>query len=226
MTNTKPPLFLVALLVFFAGSCSTCDVKTEVDLRDKEVKKLNERIIGGQPYDGMPAVVALTKNNRAHCTATIVAPTRAITAHHCVYGVPLKSLQVVFSSDINNSTPATRINIIAAKSHPRAVLSAYEITNDVAYITLESSAPVEAMLMRQSPVSVGEDLFLVGYGVDNGVSQVGAGRKRAAWAKINEVKFDKIFYGGGSINTCNGDSGGPAFTRTSDGTYEIAGITS
>lgn len=212
-------------LIFFAANCSTCNVQTDVNFRDKEIRKLNERIIGGQPYEGMPAVVALTRDGRAHCTATIVAPKRAITAHHCVYGVPLSSLQLVFASDIT-SPSALKIGVVAAKSHPKAILSNYEITNDVAYVTLATSAPVESMLMRKSPVSVGEELFLVGYGVENGNMQIGAGRKRAAWSKISEITLDKIFYGGSAVNTCNGDSGGPAFTRASDGTYEIAGITS
>lgn len=219
---------LAAALLFilaFSASCSDCDVRTQVDLHDKEVKKLNERIIGGEAYNGMPAVVALTRNGRAHCTATIVSPVRAITAHHCVYKVDLKTLKIVFSPDILDSS-ATRINVIAAKSHPRAVLSPTEITNDVAYLTLESAAPVSPMIMRQSDVLIGEKLFLVGYGVDNGESQSGAGRKRAAWSHVTEVTHDKIFYGGGTTNTCNGDSGGPAFTRAQDGTYEIAGITS
>jgi hypothetical protein len=78
-------------------------------------------------------------------------------------------------------------------------------------------------------VAEGDILTILGYGVTNGVTQVGSGVLRIGEMRVNEVTTDSIFsdYTPPAMsNTCFGDSGGPAFVEAEDGGLALAGITS
>ena len=62
--------------------------------------------------------------------------------------------------------------------------------------------------------------------MDSGYQQTGAGLKRAVWIPISEVYQGAFRYDHDQVNTCNGDSGGPAFHLTQGGEYLLAGVTS
>ena len=72
-----------------------------------------------------------------------------------------------------------------------------------------------------SPVDVGAPVRFVGYGYDENRA---IGQKRHAMNRVASVT-ENIFTGGAGADTCNGDSGGPAF-MTVEGVEVIAGVTS
>ena len=67
--------------------------------------------------------------------------------------------------------------------------------------------------------------MFVGYGVSNGFSQTGAGTKRFVNMAISQVGATQFSYAVPNKNTCNGDSGGPAFAQVG-GELLLAGVTS
>src|SRR5262249_1536230 len=102
--------------------------------------------------------------------------------------------------------------------------------NDVAVVILSQPATVTPLLMNTTALStadVGMNVRLVGYGIDSGNDTQGtsAGTKRQVTTPPTRVdpRFTEV--GTASKDTCEGDSGGPAFL-TINGTEYIAGITS
>src|SRR5437764_96629 len=73
--------------------------------------------------------------------------------------------------------------------------------------------------------STGKPLRVVGYGLDDGVQQTGAGVKRQVLTKLRSIASMLIGVGDTRHGTCNGDSGGPAFMKI-DGIETIVGVTS
>jgi hypothetical protein len=123
-------------------------------------------------------------------------------------------------------TPEFVLRVAALVPHP-----SYDpdtLAHDIAYVELDHDAPVQplAVVGADDPAWTQGPLFFVGYGVYNGSSGKGAGRKRAVWMDVSEVRSQTFSYGGDGKNTCNGDSGGPALYRPSQGTYLITGVTS
>src|SRR5262249_14388264 len=99
---------------------------------------------------------------------------------------------------------------------------------DLTLVQLAEDAPVQpAPLLREtmdnSSEFVGPPVTFVGYGVTNGNTQTGFGLRRVATFPIQVVGPAQIGGSSGAIddtefyyslpgrNTCNGDSGGPAF---------------
>lgn len=188
------------------------------------VSEQAKRIVGGQTFTGLPAVGALTRYGSHHCTGTLVAPRKVLTAAHCVRGQSASALRFVIGPSIY-SAQAT-LSVVSLHPHPSYNSSA--LTNDIAYVTLGQDAPVAPMkvLTAMSSAWAGRSLFFVGYGVTSGYSGSGAGTKRAVTMRIASVASTKFTYNDSGRNTCGGDSGGPAFFVDSAGTYHVAGVTS
>jgi hypothetical protein len=73
--------------------------------------------------------------------------------------------------------------------------------------------------------SIGKPLRIVGYGLNDGAQQTGAGVKRQVLTKLRSIAAMLIGVGDTRHGTCNGDSGGPAFMKI-DGVETIVGVTS
>ena len=73
---------------------------------------------------------------------------------------------------------------------------------------------------------VGKNLVFVGYGVSNGQTQTGSGVKRVVSIPVSQVAATQFAYQTPGRNTCNGDSGGPAFATDASGNLTVAGVTS
>ena len=65
----------------------------------------------------------------------------------------------------------------------------------------------------------------VGYGLDNATTQTGGGIKRATTTTLTDHTSLLLHFSDGTHETCNGDSGGPAF-MTIGGRETIVGLTS
>src|SRR5690606_6598664 len=123
------------------------------------------------------------------------------------------------------SSPDHVIGVASVTYHPS--YSGSSLQNDIGYVTLTADAPVEPMKLSPSMDAswVGKELIFVGYGASNGIQQTGYGTKRFVAMPIQQVWAKQFRYAVSGKNTCNGDSGGPAFAQV-DGELLLAGVTS
>ncbi len=215
-------LLSMALTLVF-GACSDGTIFPDQP-QQPVVNRQSSDIIGGYTFDGLPAAGVLVYDGNAHCSGTLVGPHTVVTAGHCVSGFSASRMQFIIGPSISQAQEV--INAQSILAHPG--YNAQSITNDIGLVTLARDSAIEPMgILRHMDSSwVGQDLFFVGYGVDNGYQQTGAGVKRAVWMSISNVMDSQFRYEDKNKNTCNGDSGGPAFFKDADGNYLLAGVTS
>jgi secreted trypsin-like serine protease len=192
--------------------------------------KVDQRIIGGTATTGDPNVVMLLMGFGSQasslCSGTLIAKRVVITAAHCVdnnWGF----IRVYFGSR-QGQDPAVlgqRMGV-AVKVHP--AWNAYNLTNDIALVRLDSDAPTQPKALNTEPMGsklLGQPVRLVGFGASNGTTKTGVGVKRQTLSKLDGIFSTKIRFNDGEHLTCNGDSGGPAF-MTINGQEKLVGITS
>ena len=202
-----------------------CGDVTELELDIARIGTDNSRIVGGSTYSGMPAVGALTYNGGASCTGTLIEPRKVLTAAHCVSGKSAAYMRFVIGPSVSSAQAVIRVKSLIP--HPN--YSSYNTTHDIGLVILASDASVKPMQVLTTPMTsswVGRSLYFVGYGVSNGYYGSGSGTKRAVWMKVSRVSSYTFTYNDSGRNTCNGDSGGPAFYQDASGNYLVAGVTS
>ncbi len=205
--------------------CASCGGQAlMIDSHQATTNEEVSEIVGGDEFDGLPAVGNLVYEGEQQCTGTLIAPRTVLTAAHCVYGFEASRMRFAIGPamwDQEASVPAAYL-----KAHPH--YSPSTLVHDIGLVYLAEDAPVEPMslLTHMDASWIGASLFFVGYGVDNGYSQTGKGRKRAVWIEISGIDETTFRYEDPERNTCDGDSGGPAFYKDDEGNYFLAGVTS
>lgn len=191
-------------------------------------------IVGGMEDTGDPGVVAIYAkqpgaDKGALCTAEIIAPTVVLTAAHCVsedeVGVGAV-WEVLTSTSLQGSK--TRLRVKEVHHDPAFDAKAPQNGHDVGIAILEEPTAITPLpfLHNALPDTVtGQEVRLVGYGLSNAFAQTGAGIKRQVTTKIDGVDGLTIHVGDFFHDSCNGDSGGPAFVQV-NGVETIAGVTS
>jgi len=204
----------------------------------------NNSIVGGKSVSAnewiaktVVALVSVSNQGEALCTASLVAPDLAVTAAHCVTNpghVPVTGLGLIFNTDVKKADASSirRIDHALVPAEWRAGGTASRNTFDVALVHFAGGLPTgyqpSDLLPRDQSFSVGEKVELAGYGITNARTNAGAGRLRKTTVAVlnpqfsaTEVSFDQS-QGGGA---CHGDSGGPAFIVKKSHPY-LFGITS
>ncbi len=199
-----------------------------------------QAIIGGTMDNGDPAVVmvlAASNQGQAICTGEVVSPHVVLTAAHCVDPAIAgqgNTYQIFLGSDYNDQQQANdQSNWVAVKeTHYDTNFNPNQLDSghDVAVVITDTAIPVTPLAMNRTPLSqndVGDSVRLVGYGIDNGNDQQGnsAGTKRQTKTTLSNYDQLLIDFTDGAHETCEGDSGGPAFIGQ-NGVEVIAGITS
>lgn len=220
--SVRSTLRLVSLAAA-AATLTACTQPTE-DAGEGTVDSTDSAIVGGTTTTAYPAVGALIDENGPFCTATVVAPRVLVTAAHCVVDATPQGTGFVVGGNANTAKTFTRVSKLVA--HPQFDMQ--RIVNDVAVVILASDAPVAPIAINKTALDqswVGRSLQFVGYGVNNGFRQTGAGIKRQVAMPITQIGATQFAYGDRTHNTCFGDSGGPALLDQG-GTVSVVGVTS
>ncbi len=162
------------------------------------------------------------------CTGTAIAPRVVITAAHCVTNLSKKRLKFTLNRGATTAPERASVTVLRAYVHPGYDLRATGSMHDIALAELEApleSSSFERMLSPAEASAVlrpDGDVELVGYGASSRLAE-----KAAKRATIRGLRADEMTIGGpGEPQSCEGDSGWPAFVLNERGVRRIAGIVS
>ncbi|HMB07579.1 MAG TPA: trypsin-like serine protease, partial [Isosphaeraceae bacterium] len=205
------------------------------------------RIVGGDlvPRGGFPSCCCIGDPTRWFCTGVVVAPTVVLTAAHCganITRVMAGGNQVRPNLDADARQMAVR----AVRVHPNYRGQPFH-ENDITVLILASPANVPPTpLATAEQLQAATEVELVGFGYNDPNRPLGFGTKRRVTAPLGPIRLapDDDLGGLPSLfgfhpeyefvaarkglgrDTCNGDSGGPAYIRDAGGRFVVAGLTS
>src|SRR5687767_5504917 len=194
--------------------CAACALEAP-----PRTSSIDRPIVAGTRDEGDPAVVALMGQDL--CTGTLIHSRVVVTAAHCIGAESPDG--VFFGTDVREG--GTTIDVIERVTHPSWNPDTLEY--DVALLLLAEPAEARPVLLSDVPLDSDDTLRqvrLVGFG-DTGPANDERGTKREAVSFVTQVDATEFQYGGTAVQTCFGDSGGPAFL-TFDGDEALAGVTS
>lgn len=193
----------------------------------------------GKWPDAAAILYTLNGSEGQECSGTLVAPTVVLTAGHCdpavTTGIGVLSHVVLGTNSL--ATPGEMLGVAKVESYPNSQSSI-----DITVIVLDQPSKVHprpiATGWARLDIQNGAKVEFVGYGAidQNGNTYI----NELQQAESTITDFDcstssgcntaarpdgELGAGGMGIDTCPGDSGGPAYLLADYGTY-LAGVTS
>ncbi|WP_437935158.1 S1 family peptidase [Sorangium sp. So ce341] len=200
------------------------------------------RIVGGKVTAEFPSCCCVGDGSSWYCSGVLVAPDVVLTAAHC--GGDIRRA-FIGGTSIEDLATGEVLDVQHVAVHPHYQPATH--ANDISLLVLASASRTEP-----TPIATREEILvaglvtLVGFGYNDPVRPVGFGTKRKVTESISALPrppsedeprpeeathgFDARaeFVAGRKFlgrDTCNGDSGGPAYVATNDG-YKVGGLTS
>jgi endonuclease G len=223
----------------------TVVMQQDIDLRRIPVPPPSqlERIVGGNrvPAGGVPSCVCIGSATQWFCTGVVVAPRVVLTAAHC--GAEIT--RIMIGDQITPNILGRVVGVRQAIIHPSYRRHPFN-ENDINVLILDAPAGIPpARLATAAQLAAAATIHLVGFGYNDPTLPKGFGEKREVNVPIGPVKrssgdnlaqfealtgfhADYEFVAGRKglgKDSCNGDSGGPAYIDTGAGLV-VAGLTS
>lgn len=215
----------------------------------RDLADLLARIVGGTlvPKGGYPECCLIGRRfpNRSmqwFCTGVLVHPRIVLSAAHCHQ--PPGSVANVVALNCENADQLGDAEIISARRtavHPNYASTGLQ---DISVLILRKAATVPPVpIASTEEISAASRTTLVGFGNDDVFSSRGFGIKREVEVDITHIRrtpaddldaaeeqldFEsdlEFVAGGNGFDSCNGDSGGPAYILVG-GVRKVAGLTS
>jgi trypsin len=216
------------------------------------VRRAHESVVGGNRANPgqFPFAVAIFRKGRMHCSGSVIAPTKVLTAGHCVDGFNLANFQVIIGRPIlRDTTIGQSIGVTSGRVHPD-----FEQTglHDVAVLNLSEPTtvtPVPLATPEESAATTaaGAQLEVAGYGAINPFGSHLSGFLKSTFEQVRSddrclkaytrdlFASDSMICALGAIrknagrfkihtSACSGDSGGPLIAGTATGPIEVGTV--
>jgi uncharacterized protein (TIGR03382 family) len=225
-----------AVLVLLAAATSSAYADQRFALSPPQGDEGTSAVVGGTtvaPGQWPDAVAVLGTNGS--CTGTLIAPDVVLTAGHCA---GIKPTQVIANTVDYSHSDGVRVQVANTHAYPN-----WQSEYDIAVLVLAS--PIEGVAPRKVGTgctfrgfSRDTPVRLVGFGATDEMGQTANTQLRQAMTAVTDPDCSAgkgckqiiapggefVAGGTGSADSCFGDSGGPVYLDTPNGTVVVGAV--